>query len=343
MIATAQGVPDMLQTPPPSVDETEAACIARDFYGLSGDLLRLSSERDVNYCLSTGSGSRYLLKIANEKEPVEYTDLQVSVLRHLEKVAPDLPVPRNLPTLSGEFHAPRASGGRIRLLSFLEGSLLTAPPSDAAMRRSVADAGARLTRALSSLDADYGGPKLLWDLKNAACLAELTEAIESPRLRDRVERGISDFKDRVLPRLDGMRWQLVHGDLNPQNLLTSADGQRVVGILDFGDLVRTPLVCDVAVTASYQIDFTDPLRTAAEFVSAWHAEFPLQDAEIAILPDLIATRLITIITVASWRAARYPANAEYILRNVTNATKGLDTLCDLAPDELANALRKDLQ
>lgn len=342
MIETLEGIPELLRTPPPAVDEAEAESIARELYGLSGQLTRLSSERDVNYCLRVASGTQYLLKITNEKEPREYTDLQVAALRHLEKVAPDLPVPRNLRTLSGAFHAPHASGGRIRLLSYLEGTLLHTLPRQFALRRSVARAGAQLNKALTKLRTDYGGPKLLWDLKNTGDLAAMTEAIESPSLRHKIDGRIADFRTRMLPLLANVRWQVVHGDLNPHNLLASPDGQRIVGILDFGDLAQTALVCDVAVTASYQIDFSDPLTSATEFLSAWHLEFPLEPAEIDILPDLIAARLVTIITIASWRAARYPENADYILRNVTNATNGLEILCGMAPHKMTNALREVL-
>lgn len=332
-------IPEMFRTPPPEVSAAEAQAIAARLFGLEGGLTRLSSERDVNFCLETRQGPRYLLKISNEKEPLEHTELQIAVLRHLERTAPDLPVPRALPTLDGAFHAPHASGGRIRLLSFLEGTLLYGLPRAQALRRSVGGVGARLNRAMAGLVTSYDGPRILWDLKNAGDLAAMTGAIAAPDLRRRIEGRIQDFQRRILPGLGAMRWQIVHGDLNPHNLLCDAAGRSVVGILDFGDIVRTPMVCDAAVSASYQIDFSDPLGSAGEFIAAWHAEFPLLGPEIDLLPDLIATRLMTIITVASWRAERYPDNAAYILRNVPNATKGFDVLFDMAPGEMAAALR----
>ncbi len=343
MTGAMGGIPEILRTSPPEVGEAEARQIAHEVFGLTGELTRLSSERDVNYCVQARSGRRFLLKISNEKEPEAYTELQIASLRHLENAAPDLPVPRALQTLEGAFHLPHASGGRIRLLSFLEGTLLTGVPRSPILRRSVARAGARLNQALAGLEPVYGGPKLLWDLKNAGELASMTDAIVSPDLRRRVNTRIDDFRCRVLPLLAAMRWQVVHGDLNPNNLLCDPDGQQVVGILDFGDIVRTPTVCDVAVAASYQIDFSDPIATAVEFVAAWHAESPLLDTEIDLLPDLIATRLMTVITVASWRADRYPENAEYIMRNVANATAGFDALCSMAPAEMKRALRVELK
>ena len=42
---------------------------------------------------------------------------------------------------------------------------------------------------------------------------------------------------------------------------------------------------------------------------------PLQAAELDILFDLIATRMVLTVAITGWRAARYPENAAYILRN----------------------------
>lgn len=338
-----QYVPEMLRTEPPPVDQAEAARLAREFYGLSGQLVPLSSERDVNFCLRTDTGEGYLLKVTNQWEPRAFTDFQIAALTHLERVVPDLPVPRHIPTLSGDAYAPHESGGRVRLLSYLEGELLYGRPRSRALRRSVGKVAGRLNRALASLDTGYGGSNLLWDLKNAVNLVAMIDAIRLPELKAEVADQIEDFQHRILPRLVGLRSQAVHGDMNPHNILVSATGEDIVGILDFGDMVRTPLVCDVAITACYQIDIADPLTTAADFVLAWHAEYPLEDAEIAILPDLVATRFVTIITIASWRAARYPENAAYILRNVANAKQGLEALSALAPGEMATALHGALE
>ena len=134
----------------------------------------------------------------------------------------------------------------------------------------------------------------------------------------------------MTPALPHLRWQVIHGDLNPHNLLGDpAAPDRVTGILDFGDMVRTPRVCDAAIAASYQID---PDRTAdslAAFTAAWAATDPFTDEEAALLPLMIATRMVTTLAITAFRAARYPENAPYILRNAPSATAGLIALFPL--------------
>ena len=69
-----------------------------------------------------------------------------------------------------------------------------------------------------------------------------------------------DRFDSIAPQFPDWRWQVVHNDLNPHNVLCAPDApDRIAGVLDFGDMVRTPLVCDLAVAAAYRIDRDDPI------------------------------------------------------------------------------------
>lgn len=331
-------IAQMLRSTPPQITPEQAVALAQDLYGISGTVTRLPSERDANFRIRPAQGCAYLLKITNEHEPLAHTDFQIAALVHIARDAPDLPVPRHIRTLDGRDHVAFGNKGRIRMLTYLEGDLLYTSGRSGALRRAVGAAAGRLAAALSRLSAQPPDHKLLWDIRHASDLAGMTDAIADTGLRADISRRIDDFRDRLLPALSQCRWQAVHGDLNPHNILVSPDGQGVAGILDFGDMVHTPLVCDAAITASYLVDYTDPLATAAEFVAAWQAECPLTTAEIALLPDLIATRLITIVTVANWRAQRYPDNADYILRNVGHAVAGLQALAALPQGALHHRL-----
>jgi hydroxylysine kinase len=100
------------------------------------------------------------------------------------------------------------------------------------------------------------------------------------------------------------------------------------------------LVCDLAVTASYQIDPADALGSLTGFVAAYHAVLPLTAEEIALLPALVAARMLTTLAITSTRAARYPENAPYILRNFPSARDGLLALSALDATETRTALQR---
>ena len=114
----------------------------------------------------------------------------------------------------------------------------------------------------------------------------------------------------------------------------------MAGVLDFGDMVFTPLICDAAIAASYQIDPARPLDSLVNFARAYHGELRLTATEAQVFPGLVAARMLTTLAITSTRAVRYPDNAPYILRNFASARDGLLALSALRPEETRTALRR---
>jgi hypothetical protein len=326
----------LLASAPPELTDDQAARLARDIFGVEGRMKRLTSERDLNIHIATPAQG-YVLKLANPAEPPEVTDFQTQALLHLE--AAHLPVPRVVRTLSGATEA-RTPQGILRLLTYLEGRPLHLVQASAALRRSMAAMNARITLGLQGFAHPAADHVLQWDIKQAASLRPMLPAIADAALRALATRTLDHFDTAIAPRLPELRWQVVHADMNPHNVLVTADGDHIAGVLDFGDMVRTPLVCDLAVTASYQIDPADPLTSLTEFAAAYHAILPLTADEIALIPALVATRMLTTLAITSTRAARYPENAPYILRNFPSARDGLLALSRLDPTDTETALRR---
>ena len=64
-----------LTTPPPVLTPAEALALLQTHWGLTGTVSPLTSERDLNYRVTTAQG-RYVLKLANPAEPASVTNLQ---------------------------------------------------------------------------------------------------------------------------------------------------------------------------------------------------------------------------------------------------------------------------
>lgn len=319
-----------LTTPPPTLALTQAAALAAQHFGVAGDLAPLTSERDLNFRLTTPDAT-YVLKLANPAEPVAVTRFQTLALIHLQGTP--LPVPRVIRTLQGATEAVTRHG-TLRLLTWLHGhpQHLTerTPPQCAAMGQTAA----RLTLALQGFHHPAADHVLQWDIKQASALRPLLPHIDAA-LRPLATETLDRFDRNLKPLLPQLRAQVVHNDLNPHNVLVDPqDPARITGILDFGDMVLTPLICDAAVAAAYQIDPHQPLQSLQTFAAAYHAILPLTPQEAALLRDLTATRMLTTLAIASARAARYPGNAAYILRNVPAAAAGLTALANAPRQEL---------
>jgi Ser/Thr protein kinase RdoA (MazF antagonist) len=191
--------------------------------------------------------------------------------------------------------------------------------------------GALLTRVTLGLRGFFhpaAGHVLQWDIKQAARLRPMLNAIRDTGLRARLTATLDRFDTDIAPRLPQLRAQVVHNDFNPHNLLVDApQATRVTGVIDFGDMVHTPIACDLAVACSYQInDGAAPLEQMCEMVTGYAALLPIEREELDLLPDLIRLRHATTLIIGAWRARRYPDNADYILRNSAASLRGMDAL-----------------
>jgi hypothetical protein len=328
------GSDDILATRPPEVPQAEVHAFLARHYGLAGSLTRLTSERDLNLHLVTGAQG-YVVKFANRAEPRAVTDFQTAALLHLE--GNGLPVPRVVRTRSGAT-AVETAQGLMRVLTYLEGRPMHSAPASSARRRAMGEMAARISIGLQGFAHAGADHVLQWDIRQASALRPLLAHLPQD-IAALCTATLDRFDAEVAPHLAMCRWQVVHNDLNPHNVLVdAANPDQIAGILDFGDMVRTPLVCDLGVAASYQVDPSAALDSLVNFTAAYHRVLPLTPVELALVPDLTAARMLTTICITSWRAARYPENSAYILRNYPSARVGLLALAALSRADLLTAL-----
>jgi Ser/Thr protein kinase RdoA (MazF antagonist) len=338
-------VNDILRSSAQEVPIEDARQTVEAHYGIAGSVSRLTSERDQNFKITGADGREYALKISNPVEDPTINDFQVGALLHVESVDATLPVPRVIRSLNGQTHLrlPYEAGGlrAVRVLSYLPGVPLYTVERTAAQRQQLGALLAQLGLALRGFFHGAAGHDLAWDIKNASRLRTLISHIDDAARRQMVEHFLDNFEHHAQPVLPRLRAQVVHNDLNPHNVLVDpADHDRIAGILDFGDMVYTSLVNDVAVGASYHMNGPgDPWECVAQFVAAYHAVSPLERIEVDLLFDLIAARFVLTVCITGWRAARYPENSAYILKNNAGAWNGLAHLSTLPRDEAQRRLR----
>ncbi|MBP6898156.1 MAG: phosphotransferase [Pseudacidovorax sp.] len=335
----------VLCAPPAPVDLNEATRLLQRHYGLSGTLTPLGGERDANFLVQPADGGApCMLKVSHPVESAVVADFQTKALLHLATTAPDLPVQRLLPMRSGAFSAVDTVLGDaprvVRLFSYLQGlPLPKAPPAP----DRAAHAGALLARldaALAGLSHPAGELPLPWDLQRALGTRSLLAHVDDPARRAFAQAALDRFAADALPVLRTLPRQPIHNDFNPSNLLVDPQAPgRLVGILDFGDMVAAPRIVDLAVAASYQLDAQAPAESIAAFAGAYHAVTPLSTQERTLLPLLVATRLAMVVAISGWRAAREPANAAYLLRNNGASWARLAALAALPATALDDALR----
>ena len=310
----------VLEATPPRFSASAVARIAADLFGIDGGTaVDLGSERDQTF-LVEGPGGSGVVKISNLGEKPETLDLEAEAILHVARVDSELPVARPL-VVSSEAGAAayrttvEGPDGThlVRLFERLEGHDGGPELADDAVRE-YGVTHARLNLALRSFFHPAAGRNLLWDLGHAASLRPLGESIADPRRRRLVETVLDRYDARVTTRWPRLRLQVVHGDLNLDNVLLDDHG-RISGIVDFGDVAYSAQVGDFAIGLASLIrgrPLDDVFRVARIALDGYESLLPLEPDEREVLGDLVATRLAAIVVISAWRVARYPENAEYI-------------------------------
>lgn len=301
----------VIESENPRLGDSEIRQLLQEHYGLAGELESLVSERDQNLRLRCDDGRRFILKIANAAEDPVATDFQIQALVHLEAYQATHECPINVPqilrTLDGRTSLPVTSDGAqhvARVVNFVAGVPLGNRPASLVLCRRLGVYLAYLGRALHGFTHPGSDHGLLWDMQQALALRRILEHVPDEELRRGIAQVLDDFETFAVPRFDEVRSQVIHSDFNPDNVLIDAnDNESVAGVIDFGDMLKAPLVIDVGIGASYLRALEgNPLAGIAEFLSGYHSITPLELIEIDLLFDLIKTRLAASVAILSWRA-----------------------------------------
>jgi Ser/Thr protein kinase RdoA (MazF antagonist) len=299
------------------VSTATAEQVALERWGIAGRAKALTGERDRNFHFLADDGREFVLKFANPVEDAAVTEMQVQALQHIARVDPDLPVPRVMALPDGGFETPVAheTGGiqRVRLLSWLPGTNLHHSRRSAAQRVACGELLARVQLALADFHHRADHHELVWDLKHADRMREVTFAVPAAHARARIGEVFDEFRARVSPMLPALRHQVVHNDMNGLNtLVDSDDHDRLAGLIDFGDMVDTPVVIDVATGSVSQFAPGTGVGVAlAEFAGAFHARRRLLPEEIELLALLSATRVAISLSLQCWHRHVQPENPHY--------------------------------
>jgi len=333
----------------PHYERAAAEQLTRSLYAIEASAAPLPSERDQNFVLTTAAGERYVLKIANGAEDRAMLEAQNAAMAHVADRVTFCP--RLLPTIAGPTIGMTPDDRHlVRLVTYLPGApLATVGGLERTARRANRTRSValfeNLGRAVGGLDAalaDFDHPAahrdFHWDLTQAARV--IGEHL--PRVRDAGDRALvgevsASAWSIVEPRRAALRRSVIHNDANDWNVLV--DGDRVAGIIDFGDMVHSWTVADLAVATAYAVlDDPDPLATATAIARGYHAEHPLRDEEVSALMALVSLRLCMSACIAAWQQEQRPDD-EYLAISQDPIRRTLPRLAAIAHDAAARALR----
>lgn len=319
---------------------SQAQALIRQYFDVDGQLTELGGERTQNFRVRTTDGLSFTLKVSDPHESVESVLLENAALRHIEKVAPEISVPRVTVATDGAVSVFLGSedGRHLRLLTYVEGmplSSIVAPSR--ALRQAVGYSVAKLDTALVSFSHPYMCARdLIWDVSNISRLRPYLQLIDAA-CRPLAQAMLDRFETVAGPQMALLPAQAVHSDMNAQNILVNGD--QLAGFLDFGDLIHAPRIIDLAGATLLQIrDVEDDLRDAIDVASAYHSTSALSELEVQLLPELMIARCVINVIVTEFLAERDPTNRPYIMKNNPVSWMRLERLSSLSLNPFSNAI-----
>ena len=327
---------------PPDLPLPALEALARDHFGVSGQARALMSERDQNARIKA-AGATYVLKIANPVEGPAQIALQNATLSHLE-AAGIAGLPRLVRTMSGDDCATVLVGDRpclMRLVTWIEGRPLADTPRTLAQLANLGAFMGRLTRGMQG----FGHPAAFradfpWSLDHVARLAPWVDDIADAARRALIARIFARYDARVAPGLPALRASVLHQDANDNNIIVATDDpDRIAGLIDFGDMCFGRTVNELAITLAYGLMGVTNLYSAARtLVSAYVAEFPLNEPEAEVLFDLMRMRLAASVCISSHQSRLHPDN-DYLLISQAPAFQLLERLDQIDPQFMVALFR----
>jgi Ser/Thr protein kinase RdoA (MazF antagonist) len=256
---------------------------------------RLPSERDQNFLLTDDSGQQFVLKIANTAESRSFLEAQNAVLDYLaERVSFCQRVIGEMAEFAGHF---------VRVVTYLPGvPLAEIKPHTPGLLNDFGQKLGQLSRALADFDHPAVHRDFYWDLAHGNRIVNAyAPLIEDAKLRELV------LKCRFEPETE-LRRSIIHGDANDYNVLVDPDSLTVSGLIDFGDMVYSYTVGDLAIALAYVVlGDGDPRDVIAGYTS----EFGLLEEEREALWPLVRLRLAMSVCIAAHQIKREPEN-EYL-------------------------------
>ncbi|MGD2086228.1 MAG: aminotransferase class III-fold pyridoxal phosphate-dependent enzyme [Candidatus Aminicenantes bacterium] len=333
---------------PPQFSEQDVKPMAKQLYGL--DLVSvkpLDSELDLNFYLQEKTGGEFVFKIAHSQLQRDELEAQHQAMKHMTRHLKTLKCPGVCQTLKGEeiasVKSPSGTTHLVRMVTFLPGvvfaELKDHPPE---LLKNLGQALGEMSKAFANFHHPALHRYYRWDLKNIPDLEIYAGYIQNLPEQRLVKYFLQQFKTFVVPVFPKLRQSIIHNDVNDYNLLVDADGKTltITGIIDFGDMVYSYTVGELAIAIAYGIHGKpDLLETAARIVGSYHKVFPLEELELEVLFHLICARLCATLLISAYQLKLDPGN-EYLKISVEPAREALEKMMQINPDHAAHVFRK---
>ena len=285
-----------LPAPNLSVVEVEDLCV--EYFDIEVDAISLGSQQDQNFRLFR-RGSSQILGVLKLSNPV-FSEAEIEMQDAAAAIVADQQSTLRIPRVAVGPHGPMSawwdsSQGRIhgRVIENISGSTLMGSrylsPNVVARMGELAG---RVSVSLADFSHAASDRILQWDLRHARRVIDTLLPVEPDAQVRNLVTAATDCAFRVLdPIAPRLRTQVGHFDVTDDNILCPDGASLPDAVIDFGDVMASWTVAEIAVTVSSVLhhDGATPY-SALPAIRAFHALRPLDEEEIDSLWALVTLR-----------------------------------------------------
>jgi hydroxylysine kinase len=209
------------------------------------------------------------------------------------------------------------------VFDFVEGAVLAEVEPDAAQLATAGRILGRIDVVLESFTHPAAQRGLVWDIRLFHEMTGLVEHTTNAEHRQLAQEIFRLFGQAIVPRLNDLETQVIHGDYSPYNVVVDPQSDDfVTGVIDFGDTARSAVIFDPAVCVANLLGRVpdQPWRDAWAFVTGYDRARPIKHRELPLLPVAGLARLTLRALITNWRAERVPATTCSTMPRTTGST-----------------------
>jgi 4-aminobutyrate aminotransferase-like enzyme/Ser/Thr protein kinase RdoA (MazF antagonist) len=290
--------------------------LVANYYGLDVKATLLNGYDELNFLIIDKAGKKNILKLSNSQQDFYFLDAQIKILQHLSKTELALQLQQYTLNTKGQALSELSIDDKtyyLRILSYLEGTFwVEVPIKTDALHINLGKFLGIMDKNLSDFKHPGMHRHYTWDISTARDASHKLNCIKDHEKRRIVDYFILQFETEILPILSSLRHSYTHNDANDYNVLVNEND--IVGLIDFGDMVYTALINNLAVACTYaMLNNKKPLEAAILVVKGYHEMFPLTEKELSILYYLIAARLCISVTQSAFNSSLESNNEHHFI------------------------------
>lgn len=178
-----------------------------------------------------------------------------------------------------------------------------------------------------------------------AGIIQRCHAVENESQRTIVQEIAKGFQKEFLPKLKQLDTQVIHGDLNPHNIIVDQcpdDQLKIKGFIDFGELVVSHRVLDVGIAVGYimMASVKEGLNVndaSKHLIRGYQSTFPLSSLEIDIVYEAAKVRISGSLVMGIYNYKYVTPDNEYLLYWAKSGWIALDEIVRIPRQDIVNS------